>query len=490
MQTTALPLTSCIGFSGSVENGLQLHPDGQTLVYPLGSTIVVRDVKGLKQQDFLQGHTDKVSCLAISKSGRYLASGQLTYMGLKADIILWDLEARKLLHRMSLHKVKIQALDFSPDEKILASLGGQDDNSLVLWNVENGEAICGSPTGADFTLALRFYQHDSTKLVTCGNYNLNIWEYDAPLNKLWPHDCNLGQLRRCFNAVVVDAEDHYMYAATKTGDILQVNLDRQLLRSSGPAKGQLQQGATALMLTPAGDLVVGGGDGSLVLLAHDVEGTDARFITKLPAVARAQITGSITSLTLEGSSSGRGGDFSFLVGTSACELFRVQCTPQSKELRPELLQTAHSQKITDLAFPHLYSEVFATCSFGEIRVWHLHSRRELLRISVPNLGCTCVAFMQNGTTIVSGWSDGRIRAFGPQSGKLLYTIHDAHHGAVTAIAGTADSARILSGGEEGAVRVWRVSKESRQMEASMKVGLLELGFNEVVVAALVYPAEA
>ena len=67
---------------------------------------------------------------------------------------------------------------------------------------------------------------------------------------------------------------------------------------------------------------------------------------------------------------------------------------QGKELRPELLQTAHSQKITDLAFPHQYSEVFATCSFGEIRVWHLHSRRELLRISVPNLGCTCVAFMQ------------------------------------------------------------------------------------------------
>ncbi len=105
-------------------------------------------------------------------------------------------------------------------------------------------------------------------------------------------------------------------------------------------------------------------------------------------------------------------------------------------------------------------------------------------------GNTVVPVLQNGATIVSGWSDGRIRAFGPQSGKLLYTIHDAHHGAVTAIAGTADSARILSGGEEGAVRVWRVSKESRQMEASMKVGLLELGFNEVVVAALVYPAEA
>ena len=42
-----------------------------------------------------------------------------------------------------------------------------------------------------------------------------------------------------------------------------------------------------------------------------------------------------------------------------------------------------------------------------------------------------------------------MRAFGPQSGKLLYTINDAHHKAVTALAVTPDTGRILSGGEEG-----------------------------------------
>ena len=73
----------------------------------------------------------QVSCLALSKSGRYLASGQVTYMGFTADIIIWDLETRQLMHRMALHKVKIQALDFSCDERYLASLGGPDDNSLV-----------------------------------------------------------------------------------------------------------------------------------------------------------------------------------------------------------------------------------------------------------------------------------------------------------------------------------------------------------------------
>lgn len=91
--------------------------------------------------------------------------------------------------------------------------------------------------------------------------------------------------------------------------------------------------------------------------------------------------------------------------------------------------------------------------------------------------------MPDGKSIISGWSDGKIRAFGPQSGKLLYTILDAHttvrifffftfqvkrkrsmhfiqlfyyHAyvqGVTAIYGTSDSTRIVSGGKEGQVIV-------------------------------------
>lgn len=57
--------------------------------------------------------------------------------------------------------------------------------------------------------------------------------------------------------------------------------------------------------------------------------------------------------------------------------------------------------------------------------------------------------MQDGKSILTGWNDGKIRAFTPQTGKLLFTINDAHHKAVTAIAATADSSRIVSGGEEG-----------------------------------------
>lgn len=76
--------------------------------------------------------------------------------------------------------------------------------------------------------------------------------------------------------------------------------------------------------------------------------------------------------------------------------------------------------------------------------------------------------MQDGSVLLSGWSDGKIRAFGPQSGKLLFTINDAHSKGVSALASTSDSSKLISGGQEGMVRVWRMGKQSQTLEASMK----------------------
>lgn len=55
-------------------------------------------------------------------------------------------------------------------------------------------------------------------------------------------------------------------------------------------------------------------------------------------------------------------------------------------------------------------------------------------------------------SIISGWRDGSIKAYDPVNQIVLWEIHGAHRGAVTAI--YADENYILSGGQEGAVRVW------------------------------------
>ena len=63
MAQQELPLQSVIGFGGSVVGGLHLHPDGDHLIYPLGSTIIIKKKTAESDesdQTFLQGHSDNV----------------------------------------------------------------------------------------------------------------------------------------------------------------------------------------------------------------------------------------------------------------------------------------------------------------------------------------------------------------------------------------------------------------------------------------------
>lgn len=46
-------------------------------------------------------------------------------------MIVWKFDAKELYCRFVLHKVKVQALAFSPSDRFLATLGGLDDGRLA-----------------------------------------------------------------------------------------------------------------------------------------------------------------------------------------------------------------------------------------------------------------------------------------------------------------------------------------------------------------------
>jgi len=455
VSSSSLELQGVIGFNGAVRNGLILHPGDQHIIYPLGSTIVVKHLTE-NTQTFLQkgGHDLSVSCLTLSASGKYLASGQHTHMGFVAPIIIWDLETYEPVHRLELHKGNIQDLAFSHDEKYLVSLGGRDDNKIVVWDVEEGEAICGSPASNDNGLTVAWMNNTSTQLVSAGNYHVRVWDFDLATRKIRPHDCQLGQMKRFTNTVTVCNNDENLYCGTETGDVLQVNVASKLFRKSGPNKKArlFQNGITSMTKTHDGKyLIVGAGDGTVALLSL---AEDDLF----KKVRTVKFDGSISSLALNAS-----GDH-FFVGTTACNIYLVCVNDFDFELR----NTCHSSHINGIAFPRGYSELFATCAANDIRVWHSKTRNELLRIQVPNLDCLCVTFSPDGKAIMSGWSDGKIRAFKPQTGKLMFCINDAHRDGVTALECTQDCRRLVSGGEDGQVRIWQLDRSSQKMIASLK----------------------
>ncbi|CAD8086010.1 unnamed protein product [Paramecium primaurelia] len=178
-----LEIQAVIGFTGKIIQGLVLHPDNEHILYPLGSTIVVRHII-TRQQTFLRGHDNQISVITVSRSGDYVASGQKTYMGFQADIIIWDFKDRSMIHRLKLHKVLIQSLSFSFNELYLASLGGIDDkNMLIIWDIKAGKALYGTPN-RDPVNQVQFYNQSDEKMIAVLNTGVQILTIDKQNKKV------------------------------------------------------------------------------------------------------------------------------------------------------------------------------------------------------------------------------------------------------------------------------------------------------------------
>ncbi|NXU47301.1 CFA52 protein, partial [Turnix velox] len=207
-------------------------------------------------------------------------------------------------------------------------------------------------------------------------------------------------------------------------------------------------GVTALLLVKTGDLIVGTGGGVVALC----KGSNYKIMKQI------QVHGAVTSLTR------RGQGHQFFVGTDECQIYRVNYT----EFKEELILACHNEAVHDIVFPFGSSKVFATCSKNDIRVWHTPDHTELLRIIVPNVTCHAIDIMRDGRSIISAWNDGKIRAFTPETGRLMYVINHAHSLGVTAIAATTDCKRIVSGGGEGQVRIWEIGERTQKLLEVLK----------------------
>ncbi|KAK2514884.1 hypothetical protein Q9966_015566 [Columba livia] len=232
---------SPVSLAGHVPCGLICHPDREHILYPLGCTVVIQHLD-TKKQSFLHGHADNVSCVVVSRDGMYVASGQVTCIGFKADVILWDFPKQELLARLSLHEGKVEGLSFSPRGIYLVSLGGQDDGRVMVWDVSKREAVCGSPASPRSAGNANVVMCSSCRdevFVTAGNFTIRVWELDTATKTIHPSECYAGQLRGITVCVQMTDDDGDFHLGTTSGDVLKVNTSSKVLTACGPQKKKL-----------------------------------------------------------------------------------------------------------------------------------------------------------------------------------------------------------------------------------------------------------
>jgi hypothetical protein len=133
-----------------------------------------------------------------------------------------------------------------------------------------------------------------------------------------------------------------------------------------------------------------------------------------------------------------------------------------ESLEPVLLSEHPAAPVVAIAFDCARPDVVHCIdAAGVFRTYSLSDYRVTCKgMSAGAAVCLCAAENESAC----GYADGTVRAFAHGSGASAWNIPKAHRGAVTAI--TCDAAFWISGGEDGAVRLW--TKQSRLFVAQFQ----------------------
>jgi len=426
----------------AIPGGAKFHPNGNDYVYPAGGNLIVGDLTDPHKQDFLRAHNDYVTCVAVSKSGQLLASGQ---RGNDPNAYVWDFERKSVLYTLEEHDGHVQALAFSHDEKILASIGSSEDHKLLLWDMSTGAVIassCKLPTGTlcvcwgGFIRDIKRRDTDRYLLCTAGSEGLLMWELDPYSGELTPFrlagDAK-ATLTRTVTAISFSEDREFVYGATTSGDFIVASMRYQRVIQTVQAT---KLGLNSIETIPGG-ILIGCGDNS-------VKHFDSNYEYK----GQLKCDGIVVGLSLSDDK------LEVLATTNVGTVYRINIAAMEHIVVSE----GHTEAITAVAYSVGQNDRFVTASKdGTIRIWDTaeyvtlatcKARRDQERGVVP----LC---LQYSDIVLSGWSDGKINAYS-DSGESLWMIDNAHPGGVLTMTLSHNRRFILTGGPAGEVRLWEL----------------------------------
>jgi WD40 repeat protein len=425
--------------------GFTFSPDGRFLAgAALDSFCVWEVATGERRYQVKDGQ----GCLACSPDGNYLACGG-------ADAVrLYEAATGKPVRRFEGHDGIVHALAFAPDGK---TLGAALDFSVILWDVATGRR-CQPCAGHDSPVCSLAFAPDGTTLASGGggvNGTLLVWDLKTgkPRCACPGHYAGVRSVAYAPDGKTIATGDGYGGGGTG-------GLDARIRLWSLPEGRLLRDfhghinSVTSLAFSPDGRLLASTGHDARTRVwdtatgeqKHQLRGTDSPFrsVAFAPDGKTLVVAGTLGELALWRADSG--------------QKLRDLGTPEDEGHR----------RVEDAAFfpdgRTLLSHEFTRrwLGAGEVRVWETESGR-LLR-SWPLLpGSTfndTFALSPDGETLAATTGDfqaGTVLLWDTTMGKLLLRLRGHSGGMVGALAFSADSKVLASGGRDTTVLLWDVS---------------------------------
>eukprot|EP00947_MAST-08B_sp_MAST-8B-sp1_P002022 g2022.t1 len=157
-----------------------------------------------------------------------IASGEV---GRNADVVVWDYASKQMMFRLSEHDHGLAAVAFSHDERLLITVGNDDDGRLFVWDLATGAIVanekappgcmCASLGGMFKDVKRR--DTESYQFITGGRRHLQRWLLD-PFSGQCTTETVQSQAVRDVTCLSWSEDYEHLFAGSTSGDIACVGM--------------------------------------------------------------------------------------------------------------------------------------------------------------------------------------------------------------------------------------------------------------------------
>ena len=137
-----LHLDRIIGINAKARSNLIWN--GDFLIYSSGSLVVIEALAD-QSQNYISAHSQSISTLTLSPDKKMLITGSIGDEVYGSNLRVWSLQSALLLFDLYQHTNAIQAVHVDSSSRFLLSIGAAPDNSVAVWDLQNG-LLLGSAT--------------------------------------------------------------------------------------------------------------------------------------------------------------------------------------------------------------------------------------------------------------------------------------------------------------------------------------------------------
>jgi WD40 repeat protein len=409
------------------------------------------------QPERVVNHPDAVGAAAVFGDGKRLVSG-----GADKVVRTWNLDAPQQPERQfSGHTAPLEAVAASPDGKTLASAG--DNGVIRLWNLDNGQqaAILGAHLGPVVSLAF----HGNGQLLSAStDGGVKLWQPAAAPPKLFAHPGEVA-------AAVLSADGSRLLTGCSDHQVRLWNLaSGQVERSfGGHALGIL-----AVAINAAGNQAASGSADKTVRVWDAGNAKELRNFA-VPAAVHGvafspdgkTLAASLADGTIHLFDLGTGKPTRTLTGHAGI-VAAVGFTPKGELVSAGLDKTVRvwlpAEGKVRLSLDHggpvkaltLNKDGARVASGGEdkvVKIWEISSGKQMATFSTL-AAIHGVSFGPDGTRLAVAGADNRARIYDFEGRMLEFFTHE---GPVLAVAYHGDGKTIVAAGADKTARPWTLS---------------------------------